>query len=295
MQRLCALFLLVLAGCSPALPNVRLGDLDTGVPEVRVPGGTNTLVVAVAGMLSPRASEPYRRLATALARKLGRDVLVLQRRTYADVLGLLREGTAQVGFLCTLAAGKGVSEGYLRALAAGIPFDYAPYRSVILTRRDPQIHQLADLEQRRFAFVDPLSNTGYAWPQRYFKASGIDPRTFFAQTVFTYSHDRSIHALLDGFVDAAAVDGIVYHGLVRQDPEIGRRLRILWGSPEDPPPPVVVRVDLPDRQARELLAGLTLLDENLLSPLHIARFAPADSAPYQRVWEQFLGERHATP
>ncbi|GEM89814.1 PhnD/SsuA/transferrin family substrate-binding protein [Oceanithermus desulfurans] len=295
MRRIAVLFLLVLAGCSPQLPSVRLGELDPTVPEVRVPDSGEALVVAVAGMLSPRASEPYRRLAAALAEKLGRDVVVLQRRTYADVLELLREGTAQVGFLCTLAAGKGVSEGYLRAVAAGVPYEYAPYRSVILTRADMQVRGLEDLANRRFAFVDPLSNTGFAWPQRYFRNRGVDARTFFSQTVFTYSHDRSIRALLDGFVDAAAVDGIVYFGLLKDDPGLERELRVLWESPEDPPPPLVVRSGLPQAQVNDLLAALTSLDKSLLSPLHIARFTPTDSAPYRRVWTQFLEEPHAAP
>jgi len=295
MRRIAALFLLFLAGCSSQLPSVRLGELNPYVPEVRVPGNGGALVVAVAGMLSPRASEPYRLLASALAKKLGREVVVMQRRTYADVLELLREGTAQVGFLCTLAAGKGVSEGYLRVVAAGIPFEYAPYRSVILTRIDMQIERIEELGNRRFAFVDPLSNTGFAWPQRYFRTRGIDARTFFSQTVFTYSHDRSIRALLDGFVDAAAVDGIVYFGFLKENPKLGLELRVLWESPEDPPPPLVVRSGLPEMQVRSLLAALSTLDKDLLSPLHIARFTTTNSAPYRRVWAQFMEEQHAAP
>lgn len=290
MWRLAVFLLVALAGCSSRLPTVHLEALEPSIPEVQTPVSGKTLVVAVAGMLSPRASAPYRRLAKTLADDMGVNVLVLQRRTYAEVLDLLKEGTAQVGFLCTLAAGKGVAEGYLRVVTAGVPFDYAPYRSVILTRSDLGVKNFRDLEGRRFAFVDPLSNTGYAWPKRYFRSKGIVPETFFKQTIFTYSHDRSIRALLEGFVDAAAVDGIVYYGLAKEDPVLKTKLRVLWESPDNPPPPVVIRADLPPETSAKLTKALTTLDVSVLAPLHIARFEPSGSEPYRLIWRQFVEE-----
>ncbi len=286
---------LLLAGCALRAPEVRLSATDPAVPAVADPVEPGSLVVAVAGMLSPEAAAPYRRLARALGDALGRPVVVLQRRDYAGVLRLLKNGTAELGFLCTLAAGKGAEEGYLRVLAAGLPQPGAPYRSLLLVRAGQRAKTLADLEGARFAFVDPLSNTGYAWPLRFFRQNGVEPKAFFDQVIFTYSHDRSLRAVAEGFVDAAAVDGMVYHAVLGEHPELKGRIRVLWQSPEDPPPPLVAAKGLGEEEARAVRAALSHLPKAALLPLHIRRFAPADDAPYRAVWRRFLEERRAAP
>ncbi len=295
-MRYLGLFLaLLLAACGPRAPEVRLDARDPGVPAVvdSVPPGA--LVVAVAGMLSPRAAAPYRRLARALGKALRRPVVVLQRRDYAGVLALLKDGTAELGFLCTLAAGKGAEEGFLRVVAAGLPDPHAPYRSLLVVRAGLSVQRPEDLAGRRFAFVDPLSNTGYAWPLRYLHEHGLAPERFFDQVVFTYSHDRALRAVAEGFVDAAAVDGMVYHAVLSAQPELKAKVRVLWQSPEDPPPPLVAAQSLDPGEEARVRAALARLPAAVLQPLHIRRFAPAEAAPYRAVWRRFLEDRDAAP
>src|SRR5207244_6062947 len=79
------------------------------------------------------------------------------------------------------------------------------YRGIIVTRKDSGIKSIADLKGKRFAFVDPKSASGYVYPRAMLIEKGIDPETFFSETIFAGSHDRVIAAVLNRRVDAGAI------------------------------------------------------------------------------------------
>jgi len=269
--RFLLLFLLLVACARP--PKVELAppfrpELEDG--EVRV---------VVAGMLSPLEAEPYR----ILARGLGERVGVFGRRTYAGVLEALRRGEAEVGFLCTLAAGLGVEEGFLEVILASQP--KTPYRSLIVVREESPYRHLSELSGKPFAFTDPLSNTGHAWPRLAARDLG---EGFFAQAFFTYGHDRALWAVKEGLAEGAAVDAVVYEALGLPG------LRVLWRGPVDPAPQVVVRKDLAPGvkvRLREALLAFAATQEGrkaLRSP-HLEGFAPAEGEPYRQVYLRAKG------
>jgi phosphonate transport system substrate-binding protein len=239
--------------------------------------------VVVAGMRSPLEAEPYRVLARGMGEVLGVRVEVFGRRTYAGVLEALRRGEAEVGFLCSLAAGLGVEEGFLEVILASQP--KTPYRSLIVVREESPYRYLSELFGRPFAFTDPLSNTGHAWPRLAARGLG---KGFFAQAFFTYGHDRALWAVKEGLAEGAAVDAVVYEALGLPG------LRVLWRGPVDPAPPVVVRKDLaPGAKARlrEALLAFAATQEGLeaLKVLYLEGFAPAEGEAYRQVYFRAKG------
>ena len=132
-----------------------------------------------------------------------------------------------MGFLCTLAAGLGVEEGFLEPVLESETL--FPYQSVVVVREEAPYTSLRDLKGLPFAFTDPLSNTGHAWPRILASGLGED---FFQRAFFTYGHDRALRAVLQGLAEGAAVDRVVYEAL-----GLGG-LRVLAQGPEDPAPPV---------------------------------------------------------
>src|SRR2546425_890953 len=76
------------------------------------------------------------------------------------------------------------------------------YKSQILVRADSGI---TDLKGKKFAFVDPISASGYLFPTLLVKnKTGQDPKAFFSSTIFAGSHDKSVLAVYSGQVDGAA-------------------------------------------------------------------------------------------
>ncbi len=79
------------------------------------------------------------------------------------------------------------------------------YKSQILVRSDSGINSLADLKGKKFAFVDPVSASGYLFPTLIVRQkTGQDPKTYFSQTIFAGGHDKAALAVYSGQVDAAA-------------------------------------------------------------------------------------------
>lgn len=263
--------LLLLAGCH-GLPDVALGPpyaLEDHEGEVRV---------VVAGMRSPQEQEPYRVFLQGWGRVLGVRVEVFGRRTYAEVLEALRKGEAHLGFLCTLAAGLGVEEGFLEPVLESETL--FPYQSLIVVRKEAPYTSLQDLKGLSFAFTDPLSNTGHAWPRILASGLGED---FFREAFFTYSHDRALRAVLYGLAEGAAVDRVVYETL-----GLGG-LRVLAQGPSDPAPPVVVPKGLPRKERERWVDSLaryadTEEGRSALKVIGLKGFRRAEPQAYRAVY-----------
>ncbi len=264
---------LLLAACARP-PEVALA------PPYAPEAPTGTVRVVVAGMRSPKEAEPYRALFQGLGEWLGVRVEVFGRRTYGEVLEALRQGRAHLGFLCTLAAGLGAEEGVLEVLLAGETF--VPYQSLVVVRASSPYRTLADLKGLPFAFTDPLSNTGHAWPKLAARGLG---EGFFAQAFFAYHHDRALLAVLQGLAEGAAVDRVVYETLGLSG------LRVVWRGPTDPPPPIVARKGLDPGLKDRLLKGLlayagTPEGQRVLRTLGLKGFRPAEAWDYVRVYRR---------
>ncbi|MGQ9554975.1 MAG: PhnD/SsuA/transferrin family substrate-binding protein, partial [Anaerolineae bacterium] len=142
-----------------------------------------------------------------------------------------------------------------------------------------------DLRGGVFAFTDPLSLSGYMVPLALLRADGETASSFFDRTLFTYSHDRSVQAVANDWVDGAAVDSLVYEALVAQSSPLVERMRVIWRSEAFGAPPVVVRSDLDastKEQLRRALLGMAEDEEGreALTSLGVDRFVPADDRLY---------------
>ena len=79
------------------------------------------------------------------------------------------------------------------------------YNAQILVATASGIKDLAGLKGKKFAFVDPISASGYLFPTLLVKnKTGQDPKTFFASTIFAGGHDKAALAVYSGQVDGAA-------------------------------------------------------------------------------------------
>jgi phosphonate transport system substrate-binding protein len=193
-----------------------------------------------ASVLSPeRSTLTYARLGAYLSTKLGREVEIVRRRTYAELNELLRTGGAEAGLVCTGAFAEGEDKFGLRPIAIPVIDGKRTYRSYVIVRRDSGLTSFEDLEGVTFAFTDPLSNSGFRYVAAKLHALGLEPERFFARILFTYSHDNSIEAVLDGIVDAGSVDSLVWEELVRMDPDLGRDVVVIEQSEDFPINPVV--------------------------------------------------------
>jgi len=245
--------------------------------------------IAVAPVLSPRESfRLYAALLDYVGGRLDRPVEMLQRPTYSEINDLIRYGHADVAFVCDYAYILGQRDFGMEILVVPQVMGRLTYHSLLLVPAASEARSLEDLRGRSFAFSDPLSSSGWLYPAYLLALRGERPERFFARTVFTYSHDNTVRAIADRFVDGGAVDSLVYEFMVARTPELGPRLRVIGRSPAWGNPPVVVhpRIDPALRERlREIFQGMgeDPAARPFLRELMIDRFVRLDDAYYADV------------
>ncbi len=260
---LAALLILILmtglAGCQSSTTRSTIDFRDTvdagvfqsdqaGDPEVEKP-----LHIAVCPTLSQKSTiEAYRLIAEHIGARLGRETILLERKSYAEINVLLANGGADVAFL---ASGAYISYTGLEdivPLVTQIRFGLPYYHSYIIVSADSDLYSLDDLRGKTFAFTDPLSFSGYYVPTHMLKQIGEKPETFFKSTIFTYGHEKALQAVANRVVDAAAIGSHVHADSLAKNDGLADRVRIVAVSEKSGNGPVVVRTELGEAQIQAL-------------------------------------------
>lgn len=225
-----------------------------------------------------------------LESRLGQPVRFVQRGSYREIVQALKDGGVDFAWICGYPYVR--EEKRLRLVAVPVYQGEPSYRSyLIVPRDDTTTRSIADLKGRIFAFSDPLSNSGWLYPQWRLKELGTDARHFFRRSFFTFSHRKVVEAVASGFADGGAVDGYVYDTLARLHPEFKERTRVVDRSPPFGFPPLVAAAhiaELDRLRLRSVLLGMADDAEGrrLLSHLNLDGFTAGDP-------RLFDGIRHA--
>lgn len=229
------------AGRPSADATVSLSDRSYVVnPAPDVPDSSQ-LRFAVAAVLSPSATiSSYQALTLYLSDRLQRPVELIQGKSYAEINSLVQSGDAAFAFVCSGAYIVGKQDFGMVPIAIPVVEGKTTYNSYLIVNSENDATEWEDIRHSTFAFADPLSNTGRLVPVRVLADMGETPELFFEDFIFTYSHDKSVYAVADGLVDAAAVDSLVYDDMVRLDANVASKTRVIWASQPYGINPVVV-------------------------------------------------------
>lgn len=191
-------------------------------------------------------------LATYLHEKTGDNVTIVVARDYDELLQRLGDHSIDLAWINTL--------NYIRAkndlptiqyvttyvekneeTGVALPF----YQSYIVTLNDSGIENLDQARNKRFAFTDPGSTSGYAYPHMLLHNMGICPNDYFKKVFFLKKHDRVVQALLAGSIDLGAMSDGTYFTATRKN---GDRFTILAKSDPIPLDAIVADTELSQGQ-----------------------------------------------
>lgn len=287
------LFILFLfcSGCSRG-GDTTVVDFSKTIPVARPgeqPPAQHSLRVAVGAMISPKETFVYyRQILDYIGTNLGKDVQLVQRKTYGEINELFGKGEIDLAFVCSGPYANGKEKFGFELLATPQVQGSHYYHSYLIVNKDSPFHRLEDLKGRVFAFTDPDSNTGKLVPTYWLAQMGVRPENFFGKTIYTYSHDNSILAVARGLVDGAAIDGLIWEYYHHINPIFTSRTRIIRKSEPYGIPPLVVSRQSPfelKRSIRRLL--LTMHQdpegEQILSALMIDRFIEPQEEWYDSI------------
>jgi len=201
-------------------------------------------------------------------------------------------GAVDLGFLCS------PSYLYLRSqptasvelVPAGLVFDdergkgKPVYFSDVVVRQSHVADCFGDLEGCVWGYNDTCSLSGYFSARQKLNALGrVD--AYFGREVDTGSHLRSVQAVLQRDIDAAAIDSNVLTRLFAEHPDLEDELRVVetWGP--FPIQPLVVRSALAELASpiAQALLSMTADARHLrrLRALGVRGFAPVGAEDYE--------------
>lgn len=249
-------------------------------PISAVNADSQALRVAISSVLLPQETVVhYRAIAEYFGRHVERPVILIQRKSYAEIALLLLNGGADIAFFSSgeYANYSGFEEIEMLAVQQRMGLPY--HQGYILVSKDSGISSIADLKGKTVAFTDPLSYSGYTFLVHMLRQQNQTPEKFFGRYIYTYSHDRSFRAVVNKVVDAAPVTKLVYDRAKQKQPELAEAVKIIAVSPPAGTGPVVVGKSVSQGQ-REILrkALLTMHEYPAMVPalqgISVDRFVP---------------------
>jgi phosphonate transport system substrate-binding protein len=193
------------------------------------------------------------------------------------------EATVDVGFVCAPSYRwmRAKDPAAVQLLPAPVPLDPRAngrpiYFADVVVRADSRFAEFEELRGARWAYNDQNSRSGWFSMVERVK----DPEAFFGSLVQSGSHLQSLHLVLAGAVDAAAIDSNALFLQRREHPELASALRTLetWGPYSIQP--VIVRGGV-DRELKSRIAkALLAMTPETLAPFGFRGFATVDDSAY---------------
>ena len=221
------------------------------------------IIIALASVMSPHETIGYyRTIADYVAEQTGRQTILIQRKTYAEVNMLLANGDIDIAFLSTGAYSsyRGMNEIELLVMAEHL--GNSLYTAEIIVHKDSTMQTMNDLEGKVFAFTDPLSYSGHMVIEDYLRQQNTIPEKFFKRYFYTYNHDKSLWAVANKIADGASFDSQIYEYAKEKTPELAANVRIIASLGPAPTGPVVISKNLKLEQKKQLRHIFLTLHEN---------------------------------
>lgn len=216
------------------------------------------------------------RWAAYLSSAVGMPVEFVSRRSYRDIMELLRKRELEGAWICGFP--WVMNKSWLRGLSIPLYNQQPLYQSyLIVPDSDQHTASIVDLRNKVYAFSDPDSNSGYLVPRTTMIEAGVDPDHHFLRSFYTWGHRNVVSAVAAGLAQGGSVDGYVWDTLQQVAPALVARTRVAWRSDFYGFPPLAVRSSLDaDTESRLRGALLGMSDDaqgkRLLGELNLSGF-----------------------
>ncbi|MCX8070646.1 MAG: phosphate/phosphite/phosphonate ABC transporter substrate-binding protein [Thermodesulfovibrionales bacterium] len=214
----------------------------------------DTIVFAVSPMASPAATATsFSDFINFMSKKLNKKVVLKQRKKYADINEMLKNGEALIAFTCTGAYLAGREDFGLELFVVPVVDGKTTYHSYIIVHKGSHYKNLEDLKGKVFAFTDPLSLSGRLYVTSLLNEKGIHTKDYFKKTFYTAGHEKSIEIVAQRLADGASIDSLILEDMIKKDNPYSHQVKVIAKSPPFGMPPFVVSPQMPEDLRKRLL------------------------------------------
>ncbi|CCU78822.1 methyl-accepting chemotaxis protein [Halanaerobium saccharolyticum subsp. saccharolyticum DSM 6643] len=151
-----------------------------------------------------KIEELYIPIINKLCQKINKNAKTVIVSDYEELTYYIKNNLIDIGWFSPMAYVKAKKETNVIPMITPLINGKDSYRGYIFTRKNSKYNKLKDLRNSIFAFVDPLSTSGYVYPKQMLKEVGINVNTDLKETLFLGNHDNVIKAVLDNKVEVGA-------------------------------------------------------------------------------------------
>lgn len=187
----------------------------------------------------------YEPLAEYLSKKLDKEIVLVYLDSYGEVCDKFIYKQLDAAFFGSFSYALTHVKAGVEPIARPDYQGTSTYRGLIVVREDSNIKNIIDMRGKRLVLVHQATYAGYLYPLYYFKERGIkDLEGYFSKIIFAGSHDKAIFALLKGEADMACPKDLVYQRIIKENPDLEKKLVVLSASGPVPSNALCVSKDL---------------------------------------------------
>jgi len=233
----------------------------------------------------------YEPLTGYLSKKMNLKVTLVYLDSYSEVCDKFIYKQLDAAFFGSFSYALTHAKAGVQPIARPDYQGTSTYRGLILVRQDSNIKNIQDMKAKRLALVHQATYAGYLYPLRYFKEHGVkNLETYFSKITFEGSHDKAIFAVLRGEADIAMPKDLIYQRVIKENPELEKKLVVLASSDPVPSNALCVSRELDPalkNKLREILLNLNNDPQAkpILESLGATRFIETKDEDYRYLYE----------
>jgi phosphonate transport system substrate-binding protein len=210
-------------------------------------------------------------------------------KNYDEIKLMLDTKEVDFAYVCGATYVEAKQSASLEILAFPYFEDSPHYYSLTIARADDDsIKSILDFQGKNYAFSDPKSNSGSLVPMCRLKTFGYNYRVFFGNLIYTYDHSYSIEAVIDGYVDGASIDSLIYESYMLLNPHLKNKIKIVDKLGPFQTTPIVIRKEIKQSTKQKLFQALNSLHlspqgEQVLKHFGIGKFDYTDNYDYSDI------------
>jgi phosphonate transport system substrate-binding protein len=239
--------------------------------------------------------DPYvRELARWLADQIDWPVEFVESTSWRGRERLFDQGQIDLIWICGLPYVRKADDPSMDVTLVAAPVMAGPryqgrpvYYSDVVVRRQSPFQTFADLRGASWAFNEPGSHSGFNLT-RYQLARMNEDWTYFGRVIEAGSHQACLAMILNGEIEAAAIDTTVLDLMGRAEPGSLAALRTIATFGPSPIPPWLARAGLEAGGLRRLRTALLAMEgseqgRSIMSAIGQGRFTTVDDADYDLI------------